>query len=143
VGCEYLEQVGVHERFTAEDSKVAVAVFLRVVDESVQILFADHLSRGSDVHPTTLAAKLAAVDDRDEQKGRKVDPLFEAFFVFLNRSHAFEAEIVSELPEKSLIDFVEHAVGESSDHRTMLRWAVLRGIEIRVRKFRRVLGLGG
>jgi hypothetical protein len=25
----------------------------------------------------------------------------------------------------------------------MLRWAVLRGIEIRVRKFRRVLGFGG
>ena len=60
---EYVEQMRVHERLATEDPKVAIAMLFGVIDDSVEILFADHLSRRGHVNPTTLAAQLARIDD--------------------------------------------------------------------------------
>jgi len=60
---EHVEQVRMHKRFATKDPKVAIPMLFRIIDDSIQILFADHLSRRGHVNPTTLAAQLARIDD--------------------------------------------------------------------------------
>lgn len=123
---EHFKQIWMHERFTTENPEVAVPMLLGIQDQSVEILLADHLSRRCHIDPATLASQLATVDDGDEQEGRKVDPLFESFLVFLHRSHSLVPKVVGELPKKSLVNFVEHAICELSDHETILGVSGLR-----------------
>ena len=61
-----IQQLRVHERLTAEDAEVAVAVQLGVVDDAVHIVQRDHFARGGYVDPAALATKLATVENRDK-----------------------------------------------------------------------------
>jgi hypothetical protein len=99
-----------HEGFATEDTEVAVAVCFGVSDQSVQVIFADHLSRRSDIDPAALASELAAIDDGDEQEWWEVDSLLESLFELLDGTHSFVSEVVSELPKESFIDRCDHPV---------------------------------
>jgi hypothetical protein len=105
-----------HERLTTEDPKVAVAMLFGIIDDSVEILFADHLTRRSHIDPATLTSQLARIDDGDEQKRRKVNPLLETLFVLLYRPHPLESEVIGELPKQPFVHGSEHASCEFCDH---------------------------
>ncbi len=110
VGFENIEKVRMHEGFATEDTEVTVAVGFGVSNQSVQVIFADHLSRRSDIDPAALATELATVDDGDEQEWWEVDSLFESLLELLNGTHSFVSEVVSELPKESFIDRCDHPV---------------------------------
>jgi hypothetical protein len=114
--CQHLHQLRMHERLAAENAKVSIPMLLGVIDQLVPLIQIDHLPRRFHIHPAPLAAQLAAVDDRNKQKRREMDAVFEAFFEFLHGAHALVAEIKGELPEKPFIGFFQHALGELIDH---------------------------
>jgi hypothetical protein len=68
---ENVEQFFMQEGFTAEDAKERVSHGFGFVEGSVHRLKIDLRLLASDIDPTSLAAKIARVDDRDVEKGRK------------------------------------------------------------------------
>jgi len=62
---QYLEQLWMHERFAAEDSEEAVAMFLGVDDELVNVCEREVRLRCGDVDPTTGTPKIAGVGNRN------------------------------------------------------------------------------
>ena len=63
---DHIEQVRMHERLATENPKIAVPVLLRVGDDPVEIVFADHLPWRRDVNPASLASQLARIDHRNK-----------------------------------------------------------------------------
>ena len=68
------------------------------------------------VDPATLAAEIAAVDDRDVQIRRKELAAFQPRLVFLYRTETFEAHIPEQLPQQTLVGFEQHSFGKSQVH---------------------------
>src|SRR5439155_13343884 len=76
----------------------------------------DDLLLGSDIDPATLAAQVAAVDDRHVKERREVCPSFQTAFVSLDGQHAFPAHVPGQLPEQALIGFEQQALGHLQEH---------------------------
>jgi hypothetical protein len=100
-----------HERFATEQTKKAVSMGFGIVDDPIQIIEFDHLTFGRHVDPTSFATQLTGVDDRDEEKRREMDTLFESTLKLLNGSHPLKAKVPAELPEKSRVGTGKHSAG--------------------------------
>src|SRR5262249_6881587 len=89
---------------------------LRLGDQFVHRLRRDGLLLGGHIDPATLAAQVAAIDDRDIQERRKNLAPLQPALVLLDREHPLPAHIPGQLPEKALIGFEEHALGQLEQH---------------------------
>ena len=83
---ENVEQFLVQERFTAENAKERVPHGFGFVESSVHRLKVDLRLLASDIDPTSLAAKIARIDDGDVKKGWKELPFFQTLLVLLDTS---------------------------------------------------------
>ena len=105
MSAEDLQDVSVHEGFSTDDAKEVVTLLIGFANNSGQRFEFNLFLFGSHVDPTTLAAEVATVDDRDVEKRRKELATCQSPFVLLNRPGAFEAKIPGQLPEQPLIGF--------------------------------------
>jgi hypothetical protein len=78
----------VHERFTTQDSEKGVSHRFGFTDQSIHRRKIDLGLLSSDIDPATLASKIAGVDYRDVQEGRKELTLLEPLFMFPNRTES-------------------------------------------------------
>ena len=108
---EDLQQFRVHERFAAEDAEEAVAVLLGVVDDAIHLVGREKMLRAIHLHPASLATEIATVDHRNVEERREIVALLDALLEFLDRAHAFVAEVIGELPENPLVDGGDHSLG--------------------------------
>ena len=76
VGFENVKQLFVHERFAAQQSKKRVANFFGRMDHPVHGIDINFVLFGADIDPTAGTAKVAAVDNRNVEIGRKELALF-------------------------------------------------------------------
>ena len=114
---ENFQELGMHERFPAENPEEGIPHFLRFLNEPGHGFDIDLFLLGSDINPAALATQVAAVDDRDiQERGEEFSP-FEAFFVLVNRQGAFEAKVVSQFPDKSFVCLHENPFGHFQVHK--------------------------
>ncbi len=111
-----VEKLRVHERLAADDAEEDVAHFAGLMNQLVHGLALDGLLLGGHVHPATLAAQVAAIDDRDIQKRREDLAPFEALLVFLDRPNPFPAHVPGQLPEQALVGLEQQAFGHFQIH---------------------------
>src|SRR5262245_20022017 len=104
------------ERFAAEDAEIAVAMSLRIFEQSVHVIERNKLPRRLHVYPTPLAAQLTAVDNRNKQKRRKMLAAAQTLLVQLDRTHPFVAEVIGEFPQQPPVRFGHHASREAEKH---------------------------
>ena len=99
-----------HERLAADDAEEDVAHLLSFADQAVHGIGLDRFLLGGHVDPATLAAQVAAVDDRDVEEGRKHLALFQPAFVLLNGEHPLPAHVPDQLPEEALVGLEQDAL---------------------------------
>src|SRR5207244_277709 len=88
-------------------SMLISGVEFRIRNRAIQSFEINHLALGFDIHPATLATQIATVDDRNIEERRKIFAALDAPFEFLDREHAFHAEIPCELPQAALVSCAE------------------------------------
>src|SRR5688500_16424273 len=98
-----------HERLAPEDSEKYVPVCLRVVDRSVQRRQIDLRPLGFHIHPATLAAQVARIDNRKIQERRKILSALDAALESFDRYQPFHAEIPRKLPDASEVRSAQRA----------------------------------
>jgi hypothetical protein len=111
-----IEQLRVHERFAAEQAEEGVAVRLRVADEAIHRIEIEGGALGFDIHPATLAAQVAGVDDRDVEERREVLAVAQPPLEALDGEHPFHPEIPEELPDAFRVGGAQGAKGELREH---------------------------
>src|SRR5207245_7755473 len=79
----------------------------------------DDLLLGRHVDPATLAAQVAAIDDRHVQKRREHLPAPEPLLVLLHGKHALPPHVPGELPQEPLVGFKQKALGHFPVHRCL------------------------
>ena len=112
---EQVEQLRVHERLPSKDAEEGVAVPLGVGDGSIQCVEVDGVLLFH-IHPATLAAQVAGVDNGKVEERRKIFAAFDAPFEFLHRQRPLDAEVPGELPQATLVSRAEDAGGEGGKH---------------------------
>src|SRR4051794_6992121 len=90
---ENLQNLRVHERLAAENAEERIAHRLGFTDQPVHRRRLDPRLLGGHIDPATLAAEIAAIDDRDIEERRKEFPPLEPRLVPLHRANALHAEI--------------------------------------------------
>lgn len=105
-----------HEGLATQDAEEGVPHRFGLIDRTVQCLNVDLDLLGCYIDPATLAAEIAAVDDRNVQKGRKELPSLDSLAVLLHAPKTFPARLIHQLPEKSLVGFHEQSFGHPQVH---------------------------
>ena len=93
---EKIQQLRMQQRLAAEHTEEAVAMFAGIVDEPVEFIQRDHITRGGDIHPAALAAEITGVDDAQIEEGREYDASFQTLSEEHDAACALEAKIPRE-----------------------------------------------
>jgi hypothetical protein len=113
---ENFQDIGVHKRLAANDAKEKIALLVGFANDAGERVDFDLFLLRRNVDPAALAAKIAAIDDRDVEKwGEKVAPP-ETLLVFLNRSSTLKRKVVRQLPKQSQIGFGQQTFGVAEVH---------------------------
>ena len=118
VGRQDVQQALVHQRLAAQQPEERVPHAFGFSDHPVQGIDVDPLLLRRDVDPATLAAEVAAVDDRDVQVRREELASFQAAFMPLDRAITPPAHIPAQLPQQSLIRFEQGSFCQTKVHRS-------------------------
>ncbi len=113
---ENVEQTGVEEGLSAENAEESVPLGFGVVDESVHLLGGDLMCVSGDVDPTTLAAQIAAVEDRDVEEGRKELAFLQTLFEPFDAEDAFHPKVPQELSDATRRRGAQDAESEIREH---------------------------
>ena len=114
---EEVEQLRMHEGFTAKNAEEAVAVGLCLIHESIQLIeFNLHLWL-VDIDPAALAAEIAGVQNRNVEKRREVLAALHPIFVQLHRARPFKSEIPRHLQQKAGIGGAQNTAAELKYHK--------------------------
>ncbi len=120
---DQIEQLGMHEGFTAEDAKEAVPVRLGIVDGAVERVEIDGIARRFHIDPATLAAEVATVEDGQVEEGREVSAFLHPLFEEHDRARSLVTEVPGHLGEAFGINGAEDAAAEGKDHESV-NWCV-------------------
>ena len=116
VSGEQIEQLGMQKRFASENTEVGVPVRLRIADDPVEIIERQLLRGRGYIHPASLATKLTAGDDRDEEERGEVLAAPPPPFVELDRADPLHAEVVDELRHHLRLGLGQNAFGQGEQH---------------------------
>jgi hypothetical protein len=119
---EDIEKPRVEERLAAQNAKEAVAFTLGVRDEAIHVIGGNLVRIRCNVHPATLAAEVAAIQDGDVEEGRKVLAFLHASFESFDADNALDPKVPQELSdaagrggaEDAECEFCEHGGGEGA-----------------------------
>ena len=113
---EEIQQLRVHERLATKDAEEGVSMFLGIQNGAVQRFQVYGTARSLDIHPTTLAAQIARVQDTQVKERREIGALFHALLVQHDRASPFETKIPSDLREAVRGDSSGDAGAKREDH---------------------------
>src|SRR5262249_39063542 len=116
MGGENFEELGVHERFAADDAEEDIAHLLSIGDQLVHRLQVDDLLFGGDIDPATLAAQITAIDDGDVKKWREDFAPSEPLLMLLDGQYPLKAHVPGQLPEEPLVRLEEKPFGHPEIH---------------------------
>lgn len=109
-----------HKRFATQNAKEGVAHLLGLVDRSVECIDVDLCLFGGNVHPTALAAQVAAINDGKIEERREEFALLETPLMLLDTSQAFPARCVEKIPQQPLVRLPQESFRHPKVHEIAL-----------------------
>jgi hypothetical protein len=105
-----------HERFSAENAEKTITMRFGIPNDFVQAREINDFTGGFHIHPATLAAKVAAIDNRKIEKRREVLALLDPALEALDRKHAFPTKVPGEFPESAFVGGAQDSCGKLNNH---------------------------
>lgn len=116
MGRQDIEQLFVHEWLATQDAKECISHLLGFGQRFVHGSKVDFGLLPSHVDPTSLASKVAGVDDGDVQKRREKFPAFQPSFMLLYASKSAKTREIRKLPKEAFVGFEQQSLGEPKIH---------------------------
>ena len=113
---EEIQQLRVHERLATEDAEEGISMFLGIQNGAVQRFQINSIARSLDIHPTTLAAEIAGVQNAQVKERREIRAFLHALLVQHDRASPFKTKIPSDLREAVRGDGGGDAGAKREDH---------------------------
>src|SRR5438552_6415950 len=104
-----------HERLAPQDAEEDVSVPLGVSDGAIERVEIDGVLV-LHVHPATLAAQVARVDDGKIEERREIFAAPDAPLELLDRQHPFHPEVPRKLPQAALVSRKQDAGSKGRKH---------------------------